>query len=145
LKRRTGVCPIPSQFSKRHFSRPDSQGAKRDAAHSNISAFHQVETFLLSLTEANEDGRVLLISEPQIKEKAPKLSLRYILLNPADHFSSVLQEARSIILAGGTMAPVSERHKAKTQGWSSYFAYDEDGFCITDEGFQTALPQQERE
>lgn len=33
--------------------------------------------------------------------------MRYILLNPAEHFGSVVQEARSIVLAGGTMAPVS--------------------------------------
>jgi len=78
--------------------------------HSNISAFHQVENFLLSLTEANEDGRVLLTSELQPKDTSSgnKLSLRYILLNPAEHFASVVQEARSIVLAGGTMAPVSE-------------------------------------
>ena len=33
--------------------------------------------------------------------------LKYLLLNPAVHFSSVLEEARAVILAGGTMQPVS--------------------------------------
>lgn len=34
-------------------------------------------------------------------------SLRFLLLNPAVHFADVLQEARAVIIAGGTMQPVS--------------------------------------
>jgi chromosome transmission fidelity protein 1 len=87
--------------------------SRRASAHNNITAFRQVETFLLSLTEANEDGRILIVAElgPFEADKDThsklRISMRYILLNPAEHFGSVVQEARSIILAGGTMAPVS--------------------------------------
>jgi Rad3-related DNA helicase len=89
-----------------------SAASRKASVHNNISAFRQVETFLMSLTEANEDGRILMVAEPgpfgASKDAQPKLSIsmRYILLNPAEHFGSVVQEARSIILAGGTMAPV---------------------------------------
>lgn len=38
--------------------------------------------------------------------------LKYLLLNPAVHFSSVLEEARAVIIAGGTMQPVSDRIRA---------------------------------
>jgi Rad3-related DNA helicase len=83
---------------------------KREMIHNNISAFHQVEAFLLTLTEANEDGRILLFNNPSIKDgiNHPHITIRYILLNPAEHFGSVVQEARSVVLAGGTMAPVRE-------------------------------------
>ena len=83
---------------------------RKALAHQNISAFRQVENFLLSLTEANEDGRILISTEfgPPEGNATPKakISMRYILLNPAEHFSSVVKEARSVVLAGGTMTPV---------------------------------------
>lgn len=35
--------------------------------------------------------------------------MRYILLNPAERFREVVEQARSVVLAGGTMEPVSVR------------------------------------
>lgn len=35
-------------------------------------------------------------------------SIRYLLLNPAIYFSKLVEECRSVIIAGGTMQPVSE-------------------------------------
>ena len=35
-------------------------------------------------------------------------SLKYLLLNPSVHFTDVLKDARAVVLAGGTMQPVSE-------------------------------------
>ena len=34
------------------------------------------------------------------------VEIKYQLLNPAPHFLEVVEEARSVILAGGTMSPV---------------------------------------
>ena len=34
-------------------------------------------------------------------------SIKFLLLNPAVHFTDVLQEARAVVVAGGTMQPVS--------------------------------------
>lgn len=67
---------------------------------STMPTLTQIESFLLSLTNANMDGRIVvsfLEGEAQIK---------YVLLNPAQVFEPVVQEARSIVLAGGTMEPV---------------------------------------
>ena len=36
--------------------------------------------------------------------------LKYLQLNPAVYFSSVLEEARAVVIAGGTMQPVSDRY-----------------------------------
>ena len=68
--------------------------------HASIAAFHSVEAFLLSLTDARDDGRIVLGIENGV------VLMRYILLNPAERFQEVVDEARSIVLAGGTMEPV---------------------------------------
>ena len=36
-------------------------------------------------------------------------SLKFLLLNPAVHFTSVVREARTVVVAGGTMQPVNIR------------------------------------
>jgi chromosome transmission fidelity protein 1 len=74
--------------------------------HAAIAAFHQVESFLLSLTDARDDGRVLFTLEPT-SDGRQAVALKYILLNPAERFKEVVDIARSVILAGGTMEPVS--------------------------------------
>ncbi|XP_012940455.1 ATP-dependent DNA helicase DDX11, partial [Aplysia californica] len=68
------------------------------------SPLMQIESFLEALTNADQDGRVVV-------NKLAKLgasSLKFLMLNPAVHFVSVLREARSVVVAGGTMQPVSE-------------------------------------
>lgn len=36
-------------------------------------------------------------------------SLKFLLLNPAVHFTNIVREARAVVVAGGTMQPVSTR------------------------------------
>jgi len=43
-----------------------------------------------------------LIGNPENEE----IELKYQLLNPAPHFKDIVDVARSVILAGGTMSPV---------------------------------------
>ena len=75
------------------------------ARHASIASFHLVESFLLSLTDARDDGRVLISVEEGSSGK--HVVLKYILLNPAERFKEVVEQARCVILAGGTMTPVS--------------------------------------
>ncbi|XP_017036500.1 ATP-dependent DNA helicase DDX11 [Drosophila kikkawai] len=56
--------------------------------------------FLETLTSDAADGRILL--DPQSE------SLKYLLLDPAEQFSEILQQARAIVIAGGTMQPTQE-------------------------------------
>jgi chromosome transmission fidelity protein 1 len=72
------------------------------ARHASIAAFHAVEAFLLSLTDSHDDGRVIL----QLDAEA--VVIKYVLLNPAQRFADVVNDARSVVLAGGTMAPMSD-------------------------------------
>uniref|UniRef100_A0A3B5MS22 DEAD/H (Asp-Glu-Ala-Asp/His) box helicase 11 n=1 Tax=Xiphophorus couchianus TaxID=32473 RepID=A0A3B5MS22_9TELE len=52
----------------------------------------------------NTDGRVVLQKQGTLSES----SVKFLLLNPAVHFAQVLKECRAVIIAGGTMQPVSD-------------------------------------
>lgn len=51
------------------------------------------------------DGRVTLALFG--KQGQEQVEIKYQLLNPAPNFVDVVDEARSVILAGGTMSPVN--------------------------------------
>ncbi|XP_069848985.1 putative ATP-dependent DNA helicase DDX11-like protein 8 [Dipodomys merriami] len=63
-----------------------------------------IEGFLAALTTANQDGRVILSQQGSLSQS----SLRFLLLNPAVHFAQVARECRALVIAGGTMQPVSD-------------------------------------
>ncbi|KAG6903272.1 hypothetical protein C0995_000167 [Termitomyces sp. Mi166 len=69
-----------------------------------IPSLNIVETFLVSLTGATDDGRVTLtlVGTPGNET----VELKFQLLNPSPPFKEVVDVARSVILAGGTMSPV---------------------------------------
>ncbi|KAK4687746.1 chromosome transmission fidelity protein 1, partial [Tremellales sp. Uapishka_1] len=84
----------------------ESRGPRTTAAkHASIASFHLVEAFLLALTDARDDGRVLLSIDET--SKSPMATLKYILLNPAERFREIVEQARCVILAGGTMEPTN--------------------------------------
>ncbi|XP_017904130.1 PREDICTED: probable ATP-dependent DNA helicase DDX11 isoform X2 [Capra hircus] len=68
------------------------------------SPLMHVEGFLEALTTANQDGRVILSRQGSLSQS----SLKFLLLNPAVHFTQVVKECRAVIIAGGTMQPVSD-------------------------------------
>eukprot|EP00775_Hariotina_reticulata_P007938 gene7938-8134_t len=99
-------------------------------AHDGVSAIHSFIAFLLSLTNADEDGRIVIEPpaastaaaaagvalgsvEPPHPSRADKGSsavrgggrLRYVLLNAAGHFGRLVSAARSVLLVSGTLAP----------------------------------------
>ncbi|KAF8459481.1 ATP-dependent RNA helicase chl1 [Terfezia claveryi] len=59
-----------------------------------------IQSFLQALTNPSSEGRIFHGMTDQ-KEKY----LKYMLLDPAHNFKSVVEEARAVILAGGTMEP----------------------------------------
>uniref|UniRef100_T1H8V1 DNA helicase n=1 Tax=Rhodnius prolixus TaxID=13249 RepID=T1H8V1_RHOPR len=64
----------------------------------------QVTAFLSCLTQEYNDGRVVVSREMTIG----KSTIKYLLLEPASVVTDIVNKARSVILAGGTMEPVSE-------------------------------------
>lgn len=73
----------------------------RQSRSNKVSAIHRIQAFLLSLANSEKDGRVMLSTVLGV------LHLKYQLLNPSDSFSD-FQAARSVVIAGGTMAPLSD-------------------------------------
>ncbi|KAH3840006.1 hypothetical protein DPMN_113447, partial [Dreissena polymorpha] len=68
------------------------------------SPLMHIEGFLMSLTNADKDGRIVVNKQKLLSQS----SIKFILLNPAIHFSDIVREARAVVVAGGTMQPVSE-------------------------------------
>ena len=66
-----------------------------DADPSPSAALHALVSFLLALTTADADGRVV----------ASPTALRFILLNAGARFGAVLSRARAVVLASGTLEP----------------------------------------
>uniref|UniRef100_A0A8C2YWH0 DEAD/H (Asp-Glu-Ala-Asp/His) box helicase 11 n=1 Tax=Cyclopterus lumpus TaxID=8103 RepID=A0A8C2YWH0_CYCLU len=78
----------------------DQQGSEAEKVLS-ASPMMQVEVFFMALTNSNTDGRVLA-------HRQGTSSVKFLLLNPAVHFAEVLKQCRAVIIAGGTMQPVSD-------------------------------------
>ncbi|EPQ54725.1 DNA repair helicase [Gloeophyllum trabeum ATCC 11539] len=68
-----------------------------------LPPLYAVESFLMALNNPSEDGRVT-ISGSKVEES----EIKYQHLNPSTHFIEVIDSARSVILAGGTMSPMSD-------------------------------------
>jgi chromosome transmission fidelity protein 1 len=68
---------------------------------SSIPILNQIEALLMALTNADKDGRIIRGTD------SFGAYVQYMLLNPANEFKEIVEDARSVVLAGGTMEPVS--------------------------------------
>jgi chromosome transmission fidelity protein 1 len=72
------------------------------APRQNVPVLMHVQAFLLSLMNPSAEGRFFYSKEDSC------VTLRYMLLDPTYHFQDVVEEARAVVLAGGTMSPMSD-------------------------------------
>lgn len=80
------------------------------------SPLYQILEFMKSLTNPSVDGRVLIAVAPLSANEngkgdapaEPLITLKYLLLNPSSQFQDIVDQCRSVVLAGGTMQPFSE-------------------------------------
>lgn len=63
-----------------------------------------IESFLAALTNANKDGRIVVTKQALLSQS----SLKFLMMNPAVHFTDIVKQARSVVVAGGTMQPLDE-------------------------------------
>ncbi|KAF8967073.1 helicase C-terminal domain-containing protein [Flammula alnicola] len=105
--KRSKVARKIAGYSEKQAEKESDPTTKRQLRRGVIPPLRIVEDFMLSLTNMNTDGRVTftLVSIPG---KDDTVELKYQLLNPSPHFMEVVEEARSVVLAGGTMSPVSD-------------------------------------
>nr|XP_020467998.1 ATP-dependent DNA helicase DDX11-like [Monopterus albus] len=95
---------LQSNQSTAPVSSADQQGSVEAEKVLSASPMMQVEGFFMALTSSNTDGRVVVHRQGTLSES----SVKFLLLNPAVHFAQVLRECRAVIIAGGTMQPVSD-------------------------------------
>jgi len=62
----------------------------------------EFQTLLVALMNPGSEGRFFITRN----DREP--TLKYSLLDPQAHFEDIVQEARAVILAGGTMSPMSD-------------------------------------
>lgn len=83
-------------------SEKEGKGARRVGA---TPPLYDVVSFILSLVGRSDDGRITL---SMTSDSPHVIEVKYQLLNPSPHFAQVVEDARCVILAGGTMAPMSD-------------------------------------
>ncbi|KAF8895275.1 helicase C-terminal domain-containing protein [Infundibulicybe gibba] len=93
-------------YSDKEAEKNADPATQRRICKGAVPPLHAVEAFMLSLTGMNDDGRITLamIGPPGQED----VELKYQLLNPAPHFQDVVDSARAVVLAGGTMSPISD-------------------------------------
>jgi chromosome transmission fidelity protein 1 len=87
-----------------HFQQTE-KGQKHDPKTTVPALFH-IQSFLLPLMNPSAEGRLFFA------RTRDDVELRYVLLDPTNHFREIVEDARAVILAGGTMSPVSGNSSA---------------------------------
>ena len=68
---------------------------------------HHISSLLSALTHPSKEGRLFYALSPT--PTSPDLIiLKFQLLDPSTHFQTLVSSARAVILAGGTMSPMSD-------------------------------------
>ena len=98
------VDRLKGEFGKEECANNrDSGHENRDKNDNNaipqVSHFPAVLTFIAALTSESEDTKVVVHCSD-----TPFVQL--LLLNPETHFESIIKDARSVIITGGTLQPV---------------------------------------
>ena len=81
----------------------EEQDAQRNVAlESSMPVLTHIQSFFGTLTNPTAEGRFFY----SIHEKT--VQLRYMVLDPKHHFKEIVEEARAVVLAGGTMSPMED-------------------------------------
>lgn len=75
---------------------------------STAPALTHAQDFFLALANPEKDGAFFWSRTAPRDDRDGSVTLKYMLLNPREHFKDIVTEARAVILAGGTMAPMSD-------------------------------------
>jgi chromosome transmission fidelity protein 1 len=90
------------------------QQNQESSAPAETPTLTQIQNFLTTLMNPSKEGRFFWSKEPATntntssKDNTPTLTLRYLLLDPSQHFREIVDSARAVILAGGTMSPLED-------------------------------------
>ncbi len=85
---------------KLHGFIDSTTGEEGEFVAKHTSSLGLVHQFIHSLSQIDEDGRVISSTTENVT------TYKYLLLNPAPVFGEIVEKARSVVLAGGTMEPI---------------------------------------
>ncbi|GAB7341074.1 hypothetical protein MBLNU457_7392t1 [Dothideomycetes sp. NU457] len=77
---------------------------KVDRPADTVPVLQHLQNFIMALTNPEAEGRFFYTSSTSPADT----KLRYLLLDPSEHFRDVVESARSVILTGGTMSPMDD-------------------------------------
>lgn len=92
----TAYAAQPEANKAEHSSSTTASGQRQ-----SVPVLTHVQGFLMTLMNPSAEGRFFFSKEEQTGTE-----LKYLLLDPTFHFKEIVQEARAVVLAGGTMSPV---------------------------------------
>ncbi|CAK4031720.1 ATP-dependent RNA helicase chl1 [Lecanosticta acicola] len=90
-----------SYLQQEHSNEPSAKPA-RAAATPDVPTLTHVQNFLLALMNPSREGRFMW------SKANDTVTLQYLLLDPSEHFRDIVEEARAVVLAGGTMSPMED-------------------------------------
>ncbi|KAG9233062.1 helicase C-terminal domain-containing protein [Amylocarpus encephaloides] len=73
---------------------------------STVPVLHQIASLLSALTHPSKEGRLFFSRSTSLEPDST--TLKFLLLDPSKHFQEIVDEAKAVILAGGTMSPFSD-------------------------------------
>lgn len=85
-----------------HLKMIESKPGQAQAPLPETPTLSQIQNFLMTLMNPSKEGRFFWS-----KENGSTV-LRYMLLDPSEHFRGIVEDARAVILAGGTMSPMED-------------------------------------
>ncbi|RAH71009.1 DNA helicase [Aspergillus aculeatinus CBS 121060] len=74
----------------------------RASGRSTTPILFHIQGFLLSLMNPSAEGRLFYLKDKD------EVHLKYMLLDPTNQFRDLVEDARAVILAGGTMSPMAD-------------------------------------
>lgn len=78
-----------------------------DSGHeATVPVLTHIQSFFLALTNPDAEGRFFYTPASSSPQSSP--ALKYMLLDPSQHFRDIVENARAVILAGGTMSPMDD-------------------------------------
>lgn len=83
-----------------HVNAQNDTTEKKPREKATVPVLFQVQSFILTLMNPSDEGQLFL------SRSDGDVQLTYMLLDPTNHFRDIVDEARAVILAGGTMSPV---------------------------------------
>ena len=104
LKQSKLARKVEGYISYQEQEQKDQNGKAKDNSQSSMMpVLTQVQAFIQTLTNPSSEGQFFYERENQ-----NDVCLKYTLFDPTFHFKDIVEEARAVILAGGTMSPMDD-------------------------------------